>query len=111
MGSKNRYLETGRWYTYELKYRVPKAILQYEDHDLLYWNAIPFHWAFPIQSADIVVRFPEGFVTRDIEIKSGRFGDKHNYILRPLTCAMARVPWTVGLSMIFVIRKAENPIP
>ena len=80
LGSKNRYLETGRWYTYELRYRVPKAILQYEDHDLLYWNAIPFHWAFPIRSADIVVRFPEGFVTRDIEIKSGRFGAKHNYV-------------------------------
>ena len=80
MGSKNRYLDTGRWYTYELKYRVPKAILQYEDYDLLYWNAIPFHWAFPIRSADIVVRFPEGFVTRDIEIKSGRFGAEHNYV-------------------------------
>ena len=80
MGSKNRYLDTGRWYTYELKYRVPKAILQYEDYDLLYWNAIPFHWAFPIRSADIVVRFPGGFVTRDIEIQSGRFGAKNNYV-------------------------------
>ena len=80
MGSKSQRLTTGRWYTYELKYRVSKAILQYEDHDLLYWNVIPFHWAFPIRSADIVVRFPEGFVTRDIEIKSGRFGDKHNYV-------------------------------
>jgi len=80
MGSKNRYLETSRWYTYELKYRVSQAILQFEDHDLLYWNAIPFHWAFPIRSADIVVRFPEGFVTRDIEIKSGRFGAEQNYV-------------------------------
>ena len=80
MGSKNRYLKAGRWYTYELKYRVPKAILQEEDYDLLYWNAIPFHWAFPIRSADIVVRFPEGFVTRDIEINSGRFGAEHNYV-------------------------------
>ena len=36
--------------------------------------------AFPIRSADIVVRFPEGFVTRDIEINSGRFGAEHNYV-------------------------------
>ena len=80
MGSKKRSLETGRWYTYELKYRVSKAILQYEDHDLLYWNAIPFHWAFPIRAVDVVVRFPEGFVTRDIEIKAGRFGAKGDYL-------------------------------
>jgi hypothetical protein len=80
MGSKNRRLKTGRWYIYELRYRVPRAILQYQDHDLLYWNAIPFHWAFPIRSAEIEVRFPEGFVTGDIEIKSGRFGAKHNYV-------------------------------
>ena len=80
MGSKNRSLKGGEWYTYELKYRVPRAILQYEDHDLLYWNAIPFHWAFPIRSVEVEVRFPEGFVTRDIEIKSGRFGAKHNYV-------------------------------
>ena len=80
MGSKSRSLETGRWYTYELKYRVSKAILQFEDHDLLYWNAIPFHWAFPIRAADVVVRFPKGFVTRDIEIKAGRFGAKRDYL-------------------------------
>ena len=80
MGSKSQRLTTGRWYTYELKYRVSKAILQYEDHDLLYWNVIPFHWAFPIRSAEIEVHFPEGFVTRDIEIKSGRFGADHNFV-------------------------------
>ena len=80
MGSPNRLLTKSRWYTYELKYRVPKAILQYEDHDLLYWNVIPFHWAFPIGSVEVEVRFPEGFVTRDVEIKSGRFGAKHNYV-------------------------------
>lgn len=88
MGSMEHYLRKDAWYTYELKYRVSKAVLQYEDHDLLYWNVIPFHWAFPIRDVEIIVRFPEGFVTRDIDIKSGRFGSRDNFALaswqRPL---------------------------
>ena len=57
IGSANTYL-TPASYTYDIKYYVPDQISYYDEFDELYWNAIGTEWIFPIQQAQVTVRFP-----------------------------------------------------
>src|SRR5438876_499489 len=48
--------------TVKITYRVPNALLYFEDHDELYWNITGDEWEVPIEQAGAVVQLapPEG---------------------------------------------------
>lgn len=50
-------------HTYELVYKVTGAVLLFEDHDEVYWNAIGTQWKVPIQKATVTVLDPAGTAT------------------------------------------------
>jgi uncharacterized membrane protein YgcG len=43
---------------YRIRYRVTRAMLFFEDHDELYWNATGTEWAVPIDHAEVHVTVP-----------------------------------------------------
>src|SRR5712691_9060660 len=47
-------------------YRVRRAILAFEDHDELYWNATGHEWEVPIQHAEVYVNTPPGVSDKDV---------------------------------------------
>lgn len=47
-------------------YRVRRAILAFEDHDELYWNATGHEWEVPIQHAEVYVNTPSGVSDKDV---------------------------------------------
>ena len=50
--------------TVTIVYRVRRGILNFEDHDELYWNATGDEWEVPILTTDVFVKAPPG-VTDD----------------------------------------------
>ncbi len=44
--------------TVMILYRVRRALLAFDDHDELYWNAVGTEWEAPIRSAEAVVGLP-----------------------------------------------------
>ncbi|WP_061238733.1 DUF2207 domain-containing protein [Ectopseudomonas composti] len=59
LGSPNVLLEPGR-HSYELRYRVGRALLHHADTDELYWNVTGNGWVFPIRQASVEVHLPTG---------------------------------------------------
>jgi uncharacterized membrane protein YgcG len=59
LGSPNVLLEPGR-HSYELRYRVGRALLHHADTDELYWNVTGNGWVFPIRQASVEVHVPTG---------------------------------------------------
>jgi len=47
-------------------YRVRRAILAFEDHEELYWNATGHEWEVPIQHAEVYVNTPPGVSDKDV---------------------------------------------
>jgi uncharacterized protein (TIGR04222 family) len=56
IGSPNRTI-TGQ-HQYTIAYDVAGALNHFSDHEELDWNAVGLEWAYPIVSADAVVRTP-----------------------------------------------------
>lgn len=56
IGDADKYL-TGQ-HDYEIAYRAEEAILFFDDHDELYWNATGDGWGVPIMAASAEVVFP-----------------------------------------------------
>jgi uncharacterized membrane protein len=50
-------------HVYEIVYKVTGAVLLFEDHDEVYWNAIGTDWKVPIQKATVTVLDPAGTAT------------------------------------------------
>jgi uncharacterized membrane protein YgcG len=46
-------------YTYTLRYRTNRQLGFFDEHDELYFNAVPQDWAFPIDRSTVEVRLPE----------------------------------------------------
>lgn len=46
--------------TYRIVYRVKRAVLYFDDHDEIYWNATGTEWPVPIRTASIRVTGPAG---------------------------------------------------
>lgn len=59
LGSPNVLLEPGL-HSYELRYRVGRALLHHADTDELYWNVTGNGWVFPIRQASVEVHLPTG---------------------------------------------------
>ena len=70
-GQSDVKLQTNRFYTWELNYTVPKAILQFDESDNFDWNVIGPDWEFPIREWEIAVRYPEGAVILDDKVFTG----------------------------------------
>ena len=72
-GQSDVKLPTNRFYTWELNYTVPKAILQFDESDNFDWNVIGPDWEFPIREWEIAVRYPEGAVILDDKVFTGSY--------------------------------------
>ncbi|CAG0972969.1 hypothetical protein MYXO_01407 [Myxococcaceae bacterium] len=53
--------------TYVLRYRVSRALLWFDDHDELYWNATGNDWTVQVDEARATVRLPEGADPKRVE--------------------------------------------
>jgi hypothetical protein len=62
--------------TVTILYRVQRALLAFESHDELYWNAIGTDWAVPIRSAEAVVGLPPTVPAEEVRATAftGPFG-------------------------------------
>lgn len=75
LGSADVLLDPGR-YSYELRYRVERALLHHADSDELYWNVTGNGWIFPIRQASVEVRLPEGAQIGQLAAYTGAQGDQ-----------------------------------
>ncbi len=75
IGSADHILSRGE-HTYEIMYETTWQVTHLEATDELYFNAIGHGWAFPIESATVSVRVPEGAVIDRAEGHAGSFGSK-----------------------------------
>ncbi len=57
-------------YTFTIRYRTTRQIGFFADHDELYWNAIGGGWAFPIDTASVIVRLPEPVPTDQLKAEA-----------------------------------------
>lgn len=79
IGSGNQFLDDGL-HTYELRYSTTWQITHLAKTDELYFNAIGHGWDFPIQSASVSVRLPEGAAIGRAEAYAGSYGSRSNKI-------------------------------
>ncbi|MEL7284308.1 MAG: DUF2207 domain-containing protein [Pseudomonadota bacterium] len=73
IGDPDRYLDY-RVHTYEIRYRVKNQIRYDDTFDELFWNVTGSYWLFPIESASVRVRFPDGARVIESNIYTGRQG-------------------------------------
>lgn len=59
IGDKDIELMPGT-YNYTLSFKTTRQIGFFDDYDELYYNAIGGDWAFPIETATVTIRAPEG---------------------------------------------------
>lgn len=67
---------------YVIRYSVPDALGQFQDHDEIYWNATGNEWNTPIGTATAVVRLPGRLTPDQLETAgySGRFGSRERAV-------------------------------
>lgn len=73
IGDPDVYLDH-RVHEYVIQYHVRNEIRYGETADELYWNATGTYWNFPIQSARVEVRFPDGAGIIEQNAYTGRLG-------------------------------------
>lgn len=56
--------------TYRIRYTVRRALLAFDTHDELYWNAIGTEWAVPMAAVSSTVRLPDGVPAEDVRVAS-----------------------------------------
>ena len=77
-GREDVKLPKNRFYTWEINYRVPKAIRQYDETDNFDWNVMPHFWNFPVREWRVQVNYPSGAQPVDSKAFSGAFGASGN---------------------------------
>ena len=60
IGNKDKLLQKGRAYTYEIIYRTGRQLYFEEERDALYWNVNGTEWGFPTDKVSATVVLPEG---------------------------------------------------
>lgn len=73
IGDSNTEISPGT-YTYTLTYRTSRQVGFFREYDELYFNAIGGDWAFPIETARVTLRIPDGAVVVQKAAYSGRSG-------------------------------------
>jgi len=64
--------------TVKITYRVPNALLYFEDHDELYWNITGDEWEVPIEQAGAVVQHPTGTTGIRTLVFTGAYGSRES---------------------------------
>ncbi len=64
--------------TVKITYRVPNALLYFEDHDELYWNITGDEWEVPIEQAGAVVQLPTGTTGIRTLVFTGAYGSRES---------------------------------
>jgi len=64
--------------TVVLRYRVPNALLFFEDHDELYWNITGDEWEVPIENAGAVIKLPVGATGIRTLAFTGTYGSRES---------------------------------
>ncbi len=62
--------------TVVVRYRVPNALLYFEDHDELYWNITGDEWEVPIHDASAIIQLPSGVTGIRTLAFTGGYGSK-----------------------------------
>ncbi len=62
--------------TVKIIYRVPNALLFFEDHDELYWNVTGDEWEVPIEKATADVELPAGAAGVRTLVFTGAYGSR-----------------------------------
>ena len=75
-GHSDRFLPKNRFYTYTLRYRMPKAIYQFEEADNFDWNVIGHQWDFAIRSWEVTVSYPAAASVLDDKVFTGPYGSE-----------------------------------
>lgn len=73
IGRKEVFLRPGE-YHYTIEYEVPNQVLQLQEVDEIYWNAIGNSVQFPVDQASCLVRLPDGVNHLQKACYTGRFG-------------------------------------
>ncbi|MBI3662348.1 MAG: DUF2207 domain-containing protein [Acidobacteria bacterium] len=61
-----------------IRYKVPNALLFFEDHDELYWNITGDEWEVPIADASAVIQLPAGATGIRTLAFTGAYGSKEH---------------------------------
>ncbi len=75
IGRADRFLENGL-HTYVLTYRTTRQIGFFDDFDELYWNVTGTDWAFPIDTAEALIRLPGEAPVLNVTAYTGRPGEQ-----------------------------------
>ncbi|MBI4475039.1 MAG: DUF2207 domain-containing protein [Acidobacteria bacterium] len=62
--------------TVKITYRIPNALLYFEDHDELYWNFTGDEWDIPIETVLAEVQLPAGAAGIETRVYTGPYGSR-----------------------------------
>lgn len=83
IGDPEYFLPRGR-HDYVITYEVKNEVRYFDTFDEVYWNAIGTYWAFPIDRAKAIIRFPQSIAPLELNCYTGRFGSTESL------CSMTR---------------------
>ena len=78
LGQEDVFLTTNQYYTYTLRYRIERGILQFDESDNFDWNVIPHGWGVPIKNWSVTVNPPAGAALQASRVLSGPYGVEGN---------------------------------
>lgn len=87
LGQEDVFLTTNQYYTYTLRYRIDRGILQFDDSDNFDWNIIPHDWTVPIRNWRVTLNPPAGAELLGSRVLSGPRGTEGNPYNGVLTVA------------------------
>jgi len=75
LGREDYFLPKGI-YEYEIRYRVPNQVIQFDGYDEIYWNAIGTDVKFPVEQATATVFLPKGAESIQQSAYTGAYGSQ-----------------------------------
>lgn len=75
IGNPDRLIDVGE-HRYIIRYRTTRQVGRFAGHDELYWNVTGNGWAFPIDSAEAIIRLPGQARFGDYSLYTGPEGSK-----------------------------------
>ena len=76
IGNKDKLLQKGRAYTYEIIYRTGRQLYFEEGREVLYWNVNGTEWEFPADEVSATVQLPEGIKGTKVWGYTGKLGEQ-----------------------------------
>lgn len=75
IGEEGYFLPTGKSYTYQIKYKIPKQIFYFESYDELYWNITGNDWSFKIDKVRAIIKPPSNIPIENYKVFMGILGN------------------------------------